>query len=104
MGDALYLLMTAEMIGADDALRMGLVQKVLEPEELMDECIKIAKNIASKGPLAIKKVKTVVRNGLEMGQIIGEELEAKEFGTLFGENSEGKEGMKAFLEKRKPEW
>ncbi|PLX04365.1 MAG: crotonase [Marinilabiliales bacterium] len=104
MGDALYLLMTADMIGAEDALRIGLVQKVFEPEELLDECIKIAKNIASKGPNAIKKVKSVVRNGLEMGQIIGEELEAKEFGTLFGENSEGKEGMTAFLEKRKPEW
>ncbi|PLX12827.1 MAG: hypothetical protein C0598_05215 [Marinilabiliales bacterium] len=104
MGDALYLLMTADMINADDALRIGLVQKVFEPEELMEECMKIAKNIASKGPLAIKKVKSVVRNGLEMGQIIAEELEAKEFGTLFGDNSEGKEGMKAFLEKRKPQW
>ena len=89
MGDALYLLMTADMICADDALRMGLVQKVFEPENLMEETLKIAKNIASKGPLAIKKVKSVVRKGLEMSQIEGEELEANQFGELFGKGSEG---------------
>ena len=104
MGDALYLLMTADMIGADDALRMGLVQKVFEPEMLMEETLKIAKNISRKGPQSIKKVKAVVRKGLEMSQIEGEELEAKQFGDLFGEGSEGKEGMTAFLEKRRPEW
>ena len=104
MGDALYLLMTADMIGADDALRMGLVQKVFEPETLMEETLKIARNIASKGPQSIKKVKSVVRLGLAMSQIEGEEMEAREFGTLFGDGSEGKEGMAAFLGKRKPEW
>ncbi len=104
MGDALYLLMTADMVGAEDALRMGLVQKVFEPEALMEETLKIAKNIASKGPQSIKKVKSVVRLGLAMSQIEGEEMEAREFGTLFGEGSEGKEGMSAFLGKRKPEW
>jgi enoyl-CoA hydratase len=43
LGDALYLLMSAEMIGAEDALRIGLVQKVFEPEQLMEEVMKIAK-------------------------------------------------------------
>ena len=104
LGDALYLLMTAEMIGAEDALRIGLVQKVVEPEELMETAVKIAATIASKGPQAIKKVKQVVRQGYEMRLNEGELLEAEQFGTLFGEGSEGREGMKAFLEKRKPEW
>lgn len=104
MGDALYLLMTADMIGAQDALRIGLVCKVFEPEDLMEETLKIAKNIAAKGPRAIQKVKAVVRQGIEMSLSKGEELEAEQFGTLFGEGREGKEGMKAFLEKRKPEW
>lgn len=104
MGDALYLLMTADMIGADDALRLGLVQKVVEPEELMETVIKIAKNIASKGPDAIKKVKKVVRLGREMNRNYGEELEAEEFGSLFGDGRQGKEGMEAFLGKRKPNW
>ena len=102
--DALYLLMTADMIGAADALRIGLVQQVVEPEELMETCFKIAKNIASKGPKAIAKVKAVTRLGYEMNLAQGSELEAQEFGTLFGENSEGAEGMAAFLEKRKPNW
>lgn len=104
MGDALYLLMTADMIGAEDALRIGLVQKVFEPEALMEETLKIARNIASKGPSAIKKVKQVVRKGIELSLKEGEALEAEEFGSLFGEGNEGKEGMKAFLEKRKPVW
>lgn len=104
LGDALYLLMSAEMIGADDALRIGLIQKVVEPEVLMDEVMKIAKTISSKGPAAVKKVKHVVRQGIEMSLKQGEELEAREFGSLFGEGNEGKEGMNAFLEKRKPNW
>ena len=104
LGDALYLLMTAEMIGADDALRIGLVQKVVEPEVLMEEVMKIAKTIASKGPQAVKKVKAVTRQGLFMDFEKGCELEADQFGSLFGKGSEGEEGMKAFLEKRKPEW
>ncbi len=104
MGDALYMLMTADMISADEALRIGLVQKVFEPESLMEETMKIAKNIASKGPSAIKKVKRVVRRGMDLSLNEGEALEAEEFGSLFGEGNEGKEGMKAFLEKRKPEW
>jgi len=102
MGDALYLLMTAEMIGAEDALRIGLVQKVVEPEELMDTVMGIAKAIIAKGPKAITLVKQVVRQGLMQGFENGSELEAKMFGTLF--KDEGEKGMKAFLEKRKPEW
>jgi len=104
MGNALYLLMTANMISAGEALRIGLVQKVVEPEVLMDEVMKIAKSIASKGPQAIKKVKEVTRRGYEMSIDEGAGLEARAFGSLFGDHSEGREGMKAFLEKRKPEW
>ncbi len=103
-GDALYLLMTADMIGAEDALRIGLVQKVFEQEVLMEETLKIAKNIASKGPKAIKLIKQVVRQGLAMDFDKGSALEAEKFGSLFGEGNEGKEGMTAFLEKRKPQW
>ena len=102
LSNALYLLYTADMITADDALRMGLVQKVVEPEDLLTEAIAIAKKIASKGPDAVKKVKYVTRKGLLDDFEDGCNLEAKEFGSLFG--NEGTEGMKAFLEKRKPEW
>jgi len=102
LGDALYLLMTADMISAADALRIGLVQKVVEPEELMETVMGIAKTIIAKGPKAIKLIKKVVRQGMLGGFNEGSELEAVMFGTLF--KDEGETGMKAFLEKRKPEW
>jgi enoyl-CoA hydratase len=102
MGNALWLLMTAEMIDAAEALRIGLVQKVFEPEVLIDSAMEMAKLIASKGPKAVKKMKMVVRQGMEMDFDAGSRLEADEFGSLFG--NEGEEGMRAFLEKRSPEW
>jgi enoyl-CoA hydratase len=102
LADALYLLTTADMIGAEDALRIGLVQKVVEPEELMEETLIIAKKIISKGPEAIKKVKYVTRTGLLSDFNDGCKLEAEYFGSQF--KAEGEVGMKAFLEKRKPEW
>ena len=102
LADALYLLTTADMIGAEDALRIGLVQKVVEPEELMEEVLKIAKKIISKGPEAIKKVKLVTRTGLLSDFTEGCKLESEYFGSQF--KAEGEVGMKAFLEKRKPEW
>lgn len=104
LGNALYLLMSAEMIGAEEALKMGLLQKVTEPETLMEEVMKLARTIAFKGPQAVKKVKAVTRQGYLMDFDEGSELEAQQFGTLFGPGSEGKEGMSAFLEKRKPNW
>lgn len=104
LADALYLLMTADMINAEEALRIKLVQKVVEPEELLNTCINIANTIASKGPQAITKVKEVTYQGYDMTLAEGSELEAQKFGSLFGPGSEGKEGMTAFLEKRSPNW
>ena len=102
MGNALYYLMTGDHIKAEDALRIGLVQLVVDPEELIEQALEIGKKIASKGPAAIGKVKKVARKGISLHLDEGSELETKEFGSLFG--NEGTEGMKAFLEKRKPEW
>ena len=104
LGNALYLLMTADMITSDEALRIGLIQKIVEPDQLMEEVMKIARNILAKGPNAVKKIKKVTRQGILMDFEKGCELEAEEFGSLFGKGSEGEEGMKAFLEKRKPNW
>jgi enoyl-CoA hydratase len=100
MADALFILLSGEMITAEDALRIGLVQKVTEPEQLMEETLRIAKIIASKGPMAVKKSKYVSRMGYGMDFEDGCRLESEFFGTQF--KAEGEEGMKAFLEKRKP--
>jgi len=102
LANALYLLYTADMINAEEALRIGLVQKVVQPEELITEAIAIAQKIASKGPQSVKKVKKVTREGMLTDFTKACKLESTEFGTLFGK--EGTEGMKAFLEKRKPNW
>ena len=102
MGDALYMLTTGEMLTAADALRIGLVQKVTDPEQLMDEVFRSASVIASKGPDAVKMVKFVTRQGYQVSLAQGSQLEAQSFSQLFGK--QGTEGMKAFLEKRKPQW
>lgn len=102
LANALYLLFTADIIDAEEALRIGLVQKVTEQDRLLDEAREIAAKIVSKGPKAVRLMKSVVRQGIGMDFASGCELESGEFGSLFG--NEGTEGMKAFLEKRKPKW
>ena len=103
LSNALYLLCTADMIDAKEALRLGLIQKITEPEELMSEARKIASKIASKGKNAIAKVKEVTVQGTDMNLSNARLLEIEAFASLFG-TPEASEGMKAFLEKRKPNW
>jgi enoyl-CoA hydratase len=103
LGNALWLILTAETISAEDALRIGLVQKVTEPEVLMEEVMKMAAKIASNGSLAVEVSKRVIRHGAGKDFAEASDLDAFEFSTLFGHPAT-KEGMKAFLEKRKPEW
>ncbi len=102
LGNALYYLMTGDQIKSEEALRIGLVQKLVGHENLIDEAFELAKKISSKGPKAVGKLKRTARLGLEKGMADGSALETTEFGSLFG--NEGTEGMKAFLEKRKPNW
>ncbi len=103
LGNALYLILTADTISAEDALRMGLVQKVCEPETLMEDVMKLATRIASNGSGAVVAIKKLIREGISMPFEDGSILEAKAFSELFGEAAT-KEGMIAFMEKRKPEW
>ena len=63
LANALYMLTTCEMITAGEALNIGFVQKVVEPENMMAETIRIAGVIASKGPMAVKAVKEITRKG-----------------------------------------
>ena len=102
LADALYLLYTADMIKADEAFRLKLVQKIVEPENLMDETLAIAANIISKGPDSVKLIKRMTRDGFNTDFASGCEMEAEGFASLF--EKQGAEGMKAFLEKRKPKW
>lgn len=103
IGNALYLILSADTISADDALRIGLVQKVTEPEILMEEVMKLAKKIATNGSKAIPVSKKIIRKGIGMNFSEACRLETDAFSKLFDEPAT-KEGMKAFLEKRKPDW
>lgn len=100
---ATYLCLTGEIIDAREALRIGLVERVVPAAELMTEAKRIAKAIASKAPLAITACKRVLNNGADLSLDAALELEALEFGALV-DTEDIKEGTRAFLEKRKPVW
>ena len=102
-GMAMYLCLTGEIIDAREALRIGLVQRVVPAAELMNEARRIATTIASKAPLAIAACKRTINNGAHLSIDDALELEALEFGTLV-DTEDIKEGTRAFLEKRKPVW
>ncbi|MEI7982616.1 MAG: enoyl-CoA hydratase-related protein, partial [Bacteroidota bacterium] len=103
LGNALYLILTAATISAEDALRIGLVQKVTEPGLLMEEVMKMASKIAENGSQAVPFAKKIIRQGIEKAFSEASQAESEAFGKLFDEAAT-KEGMKAFLEKRKPTW
>ncbi len=98
-GTAKMLVMSARMIGAQDALRMGLADIVVPAEELLAQAKKLALEIAGKSQNAVKIAKQTINAGHEMGLRAGNQFEAVKFGDCFT-NSEQKEGMTAFLEKR----
>lgn len=94
-----YLIMTGEYINADEAYRLGLVEKVVAPEALMSACEAIAGKIMKKAPIAIKTAKSVINNGIMLDLAAGVALEGEACGIPF--SSEDRiEGMTAFLEKR----
>ncbi|GAC1429872.1 MAG: short-chain-enoyl-CoA hydratase [Candidatus Velthaea sp.] len=102
-GMAMYLCLTAEMIDASEALRVGLVQKVVPLAGLLDEAKRIAKLIAAKAPLAIEATKRAIDEGASLAMNEALAVEALQFGHMVG-TADFKEGSKAFLEKRKPEF
>ncbi|MEN6389393.1 MAG: short-chain-enoyl-CoA hydratase [Syntrophomonas sp.] len=103
LGMAKQLLYTGETIGAEEALRIGLVNKVTTYEQLMDEAMNIARMIASRGQLAVQLCKDAVNHGMQVdiGQAMA--FEADIFGLCFATQDQ-KEGMSAFVDKRKAEF
>ncbi len=99
-GKAMELMMTGAMIDAQEALRLGLVNYLYEPNELLDKAKELISLIISKAPLAIAKIIELV-NIAAVGSSNGLKKEIEAFGELFG-TEDMKEGANAFLEKRKP--
>jgi enoyl-CoA hydratase len=100
-GRALYYILTGDMIGAQEALEMGLANFVVEPDKLKEKTMEIAKKICTKGPLAVKLALHAVNYGLEADIETGLALEASMASIATG-SLDTKEGIAAFLEKRKP--
>src|ERR1700739_2470548 len=98
-GVAHELCLTGEMITAEEALRIGLVNHIHEPAELLTAAEGLAKKIIANGPLAVKFTMEAIERGAEMAQEEGLFLEATLFGVACA-TEDMREGTKAFLEKR----
>lgn len=98
-GVAHELILTGEMISAEEALRVGLVNHVTEPPELMAAAEEIARKIIANAPLAVKFSMDAIERGMEMPQEEGLFLEATLFGLICA-TEDMREGTQAFLEKR----
>tara|TARA_B100000575_G_scaffold60991_1_gene46407 strand:- start:56110 stop:56946 length:837 start_codon:yes stop_codon:yes gene_type:complete len=102
-GKAMEMVMTGEMVSANEALKIGLVNKVVSPQELEDFTMDMAQNIARKSPYTVKVAKRAVRAALELPFSEGVLTERSEFVALF--DTEDKEiGVQAFLNRDKPQW
>ena len=102
-GRAKELIYTAKAITADEAFRIGLVNKVVEPEELMDAAMAMAKTIAKNAPIAVRFSKEAVNRGMQTDIDTAIAIENDLFALCFSTEDQ-KEGMKAFFEKRPAEW
>jgi enoyl-CoA hydratase len=100
---ALRLLLTGEMIGAAEALRIGLVDEVVPAARLMPRAKELAEAIIAMAPLAVTGCMEAVRRGSELGIDNAMKVEAEIFGRLCG-TADKAEGTAAFLEKRAPKW
>lgn len=102
-GVAKEIIFTTDMIDAEEAHRIQLVNKVYEQDELMDKAREMARKIMSKGIYAVSLAKSAINNGMNMDTESAYNYEADIFGLCFATEDQ-KEGMKAFVEKREPKF
>lgn len=100
---AMEMVLTGKFITAEEALKAGLINKIVPVDIYLDEAITLAQQVASMPPLAVQLAKESVLHAFEDSLSNGLTFERKNFYTLFASEDQ-KEGMKAFVEKRKPNW
>lgn len=100
-GRALELMLTGEPVSAEEAWRIGLVNRVVPADALMTEARSLAEVLASKAPVAARHILEAVHDGMQMSLREGCALEASLFGLAAG-TEDWREGTRAFLEKRRP--
>lgn len=95
------LVLTGAPVAADEALRIGLANRVFEPDALLDAAIAAGEAIAAKGPVAVAAAKRIMQEGQDADVRTAHALEQQAFGLAFA-TDDAREGMGAFLEKRDP--
>jgi enoyl-CoA hydratase len=100
-GVAREWILTGETVTAEEAWRVGVINRLFEPAELREGTFKLLRTILSRGPIAVRLALETIRRGLNMSQQEGELIETDMFG-LASTTEDMREGMAAFLEKRKP--
>lgn len=98
---ALEMLWTGKRLSAAQALAWGLVNRVVPADRVVEEALRLAREVAAMPPASAREIKASVHAGLELGLAEGLRQERRRFYSLFG-TPDQKEGMAAFLEKRKP--
>ena len=103
IGDALYIMLTADRISPEDALRMGLIREILAPNALLPRAVEIAEMIAANAPLAVEGTKFMAHQWRQLQ--IDESYRVGQWVSRTVLNSEdASEGPRAFVEKRAPNW
>lgn len=97
------MILNNRALTAQEAYQFGLVNRVVPVEGYLGEALKLADEIASRAPLAVRAAKKMINQAYERTLAEGLEVEKQEFYNLFASEDQ-KEGMRAFIEKRKPEW
>jgi enoyl-CoA hydratase len=100
---AMEMILNNRMLSAQEALQHGLVNRVVPVNAYLDEALKLAEEIASRAPLAVRAAKKMIDQTYERTLAEGLSVEKQEFYNLFATEDQ-KEGMTAFAEKRKPKW
>ena len=102
-GKALEMILTGARIGAAEALRLGLVERVVPPGDVLTAAFALARDLAGKSPIALRYAKEAVVKGLQLPLADGIRLE-NDLATLLRTTEDRVEGARAFLEKREPNW
>ncbi|HUE99723.1 MAG TPA: enoyl-CoA hydratase-related protein [Anaerolineales bacterium] len=100
---AMEMILNDRRLTAQEAYQFGMVNRVVPVERYLDEALKLAEEIASRAPVAIQAAKKMINQTFERTLSDGLAAEKQEFYNLFASEDQ-KEGMQAFIEKRKPEW
>ncbi|SDK06794.1 Enoyl-CoA hydratase/carnithine racemase [Nocardioides sp. YR527] len=103
VGRAIDLILTGDLLTADEALATGLVTRVTEPETLLATAREVARSILAKGPLAVRLARTVIRTGMDTDLRTGLVVEQLAQSLLYTTDDK-REGAQAFLAKRTPNW